>query len=295
MVRPPYTMVDYVWFRIAGQVKHAPMPFYLGRGMAYDRRYDSRTNPQSARPGYFVFKVAMSRGGRWGVGERTGELLPGQGVLRSWSERECWDSYAPGAREPWEFLGLIFAGEAAAAFARGLIDKYGPIHDFPMDSVLGRYLLRLAADPTHHVELSASDAARLVNDTLAALLQSAEQRQRTRHRLDLAQAVERYIVEHFSMDVSIADLARRYDVSREHLTRLFTQEFGIAPHRYLLDIRMREACRLLRTTNRAVKQIFTEVGFESRVTFLRAFRRVVGVTPSEYRKGHPSTGFTSSI
>ncbi len=286
MAKPAYSMIDFVWFRLPAHVPGFATPFYLGRGLAHDIRYDSRTNPQMAKAGYYVLKIALSRGGRWGAGERSGELAPGQGVLRQWTDHTTWDGYNPSSREAWEFFGLIFHGQAAADFAQSLIERYGPVFDFPIDCVLGRHLLRLAAEPTHHVEISTADACRLVNDTLATLLQTAEQQFRTRQRLELPQAVEQAIVERFRDDLSVAELAQDHQVSREHLTRAFTQAYGVPPHQYLMEFRVREACRLLRKTELPVKQVMRQAGFNSRVTFLRVFRRVVGITPTEYRQGH---------
>jgi AraC-like DNA-binding protein len=288
MAKAPFAMVDYVWFRLPGVLPGAPTPFYLGRGLAFDARYDSRTNPQEPLPDHVVLKVAISHGGRCGAADEKGTpLMPGQGTLRRWGEAAFWDGYDPAAREPWEFFGIIFGGASAATMAHALMEKYGRVYEFPLESTLGRHLLRLAAEPTHHVELPASEGVRLVTDTLLALMQSAERDSRTQARLRVAQNVERAIAAGFaSPDLSVDDLARQHGVSREHLTRLFTREYGVPPHRYLLEFRIREACRHLRQTDRPIKQIMAETGFRSRVTFLRAFDQIVGSTPTRYRQGH---------
>jgi AraC family L-rhamnose operon regulatory protein RhaS len=66
---------------------------------------------------------------------------------------------------------------------------------------------------------------------------------------------------------------------------VFTREFGISPHRYAMQMQVREACQRLRNTTQPVKTIMHDLGFESRTTFLRMFRRVTGMTPAEFRAG----------
>lgn len=92
-----------------------------------------------------------------------------------------------------------------------------------------------------------------------------------------------YIAERYSYPISVEDVADYTGVSRSHLFRLFRQEMQISPKDYLTDYRISQARRLLRETGLSVAAIAHSVGFEDNLYFSKAFKRVEGRTPTEYR------------
>src|SRR4026209_1408954 len=75
-------------------------------------------------------------------------------------------------------------------------------------------------------------------------------------------------------------------VSEAHFTRTFRATFGETPHRYLQRRRVERSMFLLRESERNVTDVCFDVGFTSLGTFSRTFHRIVGETPSGYRRGH---------
>jgi AraC family transcriptional regulator len=92
-----------------------------------------------------------------------------------------------------------------------------------------------------------------------------------------------YIAAHLDQDLSLADLARTAGMSAHHFAVLFRQRMGTSPHRYVVEQRLEHAKRLLRDHARSILEVALLSGFESQSHFGRVFRRVVGMTPSEYR------------
>jgi AraC family transcriptional regulator len=72
-------------------------------------------------------------------------------------------------------------------------------------------------------------------------------------------------------------------LSRFHLIRMFRQVYGETPLRFLTRLRMEEACRRLALGDDAIANIAADCGYVNPTHFAAAFRRVVGVTPREYR------------
>ncbi|MFA5029114.1 MAG: helix-turn-helix domain-containing protein [Candidatus Methylomirabilota bacterium] len=97
---------------------------------------------------------------------------------------------------------------------------------------------------------------------------------------------QRYIREQLAKPMDLGALAGAVGLSEIHLRRLFQQQCGITPRRYLLKVRLECAGELLRTTVHAVEWIAGEVGFRSGTRFAKVFRRVYGHSPSEYRALH---------
>ncbi|BBX96615.1 GlxA family transcriptional regulator [Mycobacterium lacus] len=83
---------------------------------------------------------------------------------------------------------------------------------------------------------------------------------------------------------SIDDLARRAAMSPRHFTRLFTDEVGEAPGRYVERIRTEAARRQLEETDDTVVAIAARCGFGTAETMRRNFIRRVGIPPDQYRR-----------
>ena len=97
--------------------------------------------------------------------------------------------------------------------------------------------------------------------------------------------VVEFIEEHLAEDVSLLTLAELVDLSVYHFARAFKQSFGVPPHRYHMDRRMDRARSLLQRPALSVTQIGIQIGFRETSSFTRAFRKITGLTPTEYR-GH---------
>lgn len=81
-----------------------------------------------------------------------------------------------------------------------------------------------------------------------------------------------------------AELAESCGFSVGHFIRLFKQYMGCTPHQYHLQERMKRACTLLRDTSMSVTEIALVLGVENPLYFSNLFRRVNGISPSEYRQ-----------
>ena len=82
---------------------------------------------------------------------------------------------------------------------------------------------------------------------------------------------------------SESDLARAVNLSSWRLCHLFKTEIGVAPLRYLREIRLERAKRLLETTFLSVKQIRCMVGIKDGSHFVRDFKRKYGLAPTPHR------------
>ena len=83
---------------------------------------------------------------------------------------------------------------------------------------------------------------------------------------------------------TVADLAAQVHLSPSRLAHLFRQSTGVSPIQMLLQLRLRQAARLLEYSTLSVTEIAAEVGFESPYYFSRQFRAHYGVSPRAYRQ-----------
>ncbi|WP_284238340.1 AraC family transcriptional regulator [Paenibacillus glycanilyticus] len=83
--------------------------------------------------------------------------------------------------------------------------------------------------------------------------------------------------------LKIADLAARRFHSESIFRKKFTKRVGVSPKQYIITVRLNEAKRLLRLTDKPVEFIASEVGFTSSSRFFALFIKHVGKTPLEWR------------
>jgi AraC family transcriptional regulator len=83
--------------------------------------------------------------------------------------------------------------------------------------------------------------------------------------------------------LSLSDLAADAAMSQFHFLRVFEQVVGVTPAQYILRTRLRRAAVELRNSTENVGCIAGECGFSDLSTFNRQFRRVMGVSPGEFR------------
>ena len=84
----------------------------------------------------------------------------------------------------------------------------------------------------------------------------------------------------WNMD-SLAELAA---MSRANFMRVFQQKIGMAPGKFLTQLRLQEAALLLNKTQKNILSVALEVGYQSEAHFSKAFKALYGMTPSQYRK-----------
>jgi AraC-like DNA-binding protein len=90
-------------------------------------------------------------------------------------------------------------------------------------------------------------------------------------------------------------LARDAGVSRAVLAERFAQLVGCPPMHYLALWRMQTAARLLADGTGKVAAVAHEVGYESEAAFSRAFKRMVGMPPAEWRRQRPGGSSRSHL
>ena len=89
------------------------------------------------------------------------------------------------------------------------------------------------------------------------------------------------ITDHPEQELPIETLAAHIFVSKYYLIRKFKSSIGMTPHQFCIQNRIRKSQRML-DKDKTISGIATEMGFYDQSHFDKAFRRIVGISPSEY-------------
>lgn len=102
---------------------------------------------------------------------------------------------------------------------------------------------------------------------------------------ELKNSIIKYVNENYtSLDISLNDIASKFDVSSTYVSRFFKEETGMNFIDYITNLRMDYVKKQLRDTDKKVKDIAAEVGYVDASSFSRKFKAMEGVTPVQYRK-----------
>ena len=92
-----------------------------------------------------------------------------------------------------------------------------------------------------------------------------------------------YINQNYLSSFSLSDLAEHFFLSKEHLSRLFKKETGENLFSYIMELKLTEAKKLLKTTDMTLDDIAFHLGFSNGNYFSKVFKKNCGISPSEYR------------
>ncbi len=99
-----------------------------------------------------------------------------------------------------------------------------------------------------------------------------------------------YIEAHLAERIAAVDLAALINVSTGQLFRAFKISVGVTPFRYIGRRRLELACTLIRTTREPLCQIALACGVCDQAHLCRMFRRMIGMSPSDWRREHLMDG-----
>ena len=99
-----------------------------------------------------------------------------------------------------------------------------------------------------------------------------------------AERAAEFLEKNYSHPITMEETANAVRVSEKHLCRLFRQAYGMPPQKYLLQVRMKHAEKLLANTELRVKEIAASVGYSSPLTFSEMFARHSGSSPTQWRQ-----------
>ncbi|QSQ07895.1 HTH-type transcriptional regulator YesS [Koleobacter methoxysyntrophicus] len=121
-------------------------------------------------------------------------------------------------------------------------------------------------------------------DVISEILDAIKERQQD-NAVKLVSRAREYIEKNYHRDISLDDVSGYVNISPYYLSHIFKEVTGTSFSTYLIQIRIREAQKLLMTTDMSVSRISYLVGYRDPNYFSRIFKRVVGKSPNRFREG----------
>lgn len=100
---------------------------------------------------------------------------------------------------------------------------------------------------------------------------------------EVIERIVQYMDSHYAEEISLTSLAGEFFLAPTYLAKKFKEKTGKTVIQYLEEIRMEQAKEMLRTSGYSISEIALQTGYNDSNYFTRSFKRVLGMTPREYR------------
>lgn len=196
---------------------------------------------------------------------------------------DCYTPHQYGSATGYESFWMHFDGPLCRGYCEHIFRSCGHILSPGNTSSVKQRLLNIYQTFRNGIAVDEAELSREITCILTDLLHcSAKKETAPSAKQSLVDTVS-YINEHFSEPLTLDALAEYASLSPWYFTRIFTEQTGMTPHRYLTAVRLNAAKFLLKTTSVPVKEIGFSCGFSSESSFCTTFRKWEHVTPGEYR------------
>ena len=111
----------------------------------------------------------------------------------------------------------------------------------------------------------------------------ADNKQTTTQTTNDIEQIRLYIDFNITENLKISDIAQNFSFSQEHIIRVFKKYYGITPHRYILESKIRLAMIMLKMTDMRIDEISEKLSFSDSHHFSTQFKNLMGYKPSLYR------------
>jgi len=196
-----------------------------------------------------------------------------------------WHRYKPVESKGWLENYVGFNGSLASRFVERLSippDQsviFCTIHEEFIETYNTIFDIVLAEKPGFN-----QVASGMVVKLLGQIVSSQKQRYFFGNKIEkIVQEARVLMQENLEAKVDLQLLASRNNMGYSYLRKMFKRYTGLAPHQYHIELKLLCAKELLRTTEKSIKEISYELGFQSIHYFSRLFKAKVGINPSEMR------------
>ena len=196
-------------------------------------------------------------------------------------------SYYAHDEDPWSILWVHFKGEDT---------RYFPLTKCQVRS----FSSQDTADRMHFLFVSLFQALDdhytlgnfiYLSQTLSLILAEAYDREQGQSVLEQNKHVTdvvRYMYRHLEENLTLEQIGEEFSLSRSYLNAIFQKHTQHSPMDFFIHLKMKRSCRLLRTTDLPVYEVAQKMGYADPYYFSRIFKKIVGISPRQYRK---SDGF----
>lgn len=103
-------------------------------------------------------------------------------------------------------------------------------------------------------------------------------------KISITEEIKFFLDMKYSKKIKLQDVARKFGIHPNYMTRIFHDKYGVSPKQYLMDLKIKKACRLLTTTELPISVIAASLGFDDQLAFSKIFKKELKMSPTKYKE-----------
>ncbi|MDF2542517.1 MAG: AraC family transcriptional regulator [Herbinix sp.] len=234
---------------------------------------------------HFLIHYVHSGKGIFKIGNDIYQLSAGSGFLI------CPDIityYKADDEDPWHYSWIGFHGIKAESYLKDAnLTLKNPVFHYDQDNYIDNCFLEMAS--AYYLKRG-GEVQRLAYLYLF-LLKLTQMNQEglyydsadDRRDAYITQALQ-FIEMNYSQKITIDSISKHVGLNRSYFTSIFKSALNMNLQEYLIEFRIRKACELLPNDKLTIGNISRSVGYTDPLLFSKIFKRIKGITPSEYRR-----------
>lgn len=200
------------------------------------------------------------------------------------------------AQATWDYAWVGFLGLNARRYLRSLTrtsQSRFVLHDIDVDTCYATIEQALPLDPSSSAASLRSNA--ILFELLSCLVEGAGADLQGKTETDVAEVARLIIEMEFGDHLLVSDIAARVGVHPNYLSKRFSSAFGMPPKRFLTQVRLERARRIIIETDADIGTIARSVGFDDALSFSKVFSKSYGMPPTKYRACQKSKDLDSWV
>ncbi|MBE9583213.1 AraC family transcriptional regulator [Mucilaginibacter sp. JRF] len=195
--------------------------------------------------------------------------------------------YKSSNTNPWSIYWVHFSGSnAEAMFERSLINGQLGVHAIPYDQERIKLFEQLCLILEHSFLEPELEVVNINLMQFIASLVYYKQINPVVYDNDSVSVSIAFMKKNLSQKFRIEDLAAHLGLSVSHYSRVFRHKTGSSPINYFNLLKIHDSCQYLYFTDRSIKEISVDLGFDDQYYFSRLFTKLIGMSPLNYRRKH---------
>lgn len=183
---------------------------------------------------------------------------------------------------PWSILWVHFKGDDTRYFPldEKKVITFSSVHEGNRMMFLFELLFRvLDGNYTLGNFIYISQVLSLI---LAEIYQREKQHSTQEQNRHVTKVV-RYMYKHIYENLTLEEIAEEFELSKSYLNAIFQKYTRHSPVDFFINLKMKEACKILRSSDLYIYQVAQKLGYADQYYFSRIFKKVVGISPKEYK------------
>lgn len=205
-------------------------------------------------------------------------IIPKDIPIQYFADEEC----------PWEYMWITFDGNMAQTYLEhAQLTAANPVIHSAISVSTYLPMIQSILDTNQLTFANEIKRVAYLYEILSTLIeaQNAGKKESGKYDYSIDTYVD-YALQYIKFNynrIKVNDIAAYIGINRSYLTSIFKKQLQVSPQEYLISYRLKEAARLIKTTDLSIQEIAVNVGYENSLTFSKMFKQTYGVCPKNYR------------